>query len=73
MLTTRGTGVKVVRRRVIITVLIGVVAMVPVRWRAGAQRAWSYAVYYVGYRLLSVHLSCHSLAVSGVPFVLKYA
>jgi hypothetical protein len=70
MLPTRGTGVKV---HVIITVLIGVLAMVPGRWRAGTERAWSYAVYYVGYRLLSVHLSCHSLAVSGVPFVLKYA
>ncbi len=73
MLTTRGTGVKVVPLRVIIIVLIGVVAMVPMRWRAAAERAWSYAVYYVGYRLLSVHLSCHSLALSGVPFVLKYA
>jgi hypothetical protein len=70
MLTTCGTGVKI---HVIITVLIGVLAMLPARWRAGAERAWSYAVYYVGYRLLSVHLSCHSLAVSGVPFVLKYA
>lgn len=70
MLTTRGSGVKV---GVILTVLIGLVAMVPLRWRAGAERAWSYVVYYVGYRLLSVHLSCHSLALSGVPFVLKYA
>ncbi len=73
MLTTRGTAVKAAKVSVIITALIGVVAMTPVRWRAGAERAWSYAVYYLGYRLLSMHLSCHSLAVSGVPFVLKYA
>ena len=46
--------------------------VVPVHWRAGVKRAWSYTVYYVGYRLLSVHVSCGSLAVSGVPFVMKY-
>ena len=34
--------------------LIGVAAMPPVRWRAGAERVWSYGVYYVGFRLLSV-------------------
>jgi hypothetical protein len=57
----------------IVTVLIGVAVMLPVQWRTSAQRLWSYGVYYVGYRLLSVQLSCGSLAVSGVDFVMKYA
>ena len=51
--------------------LVGAAAL-PLHWRAGAKRAWSYGVYYVGYRLLSVHLSCGPVAVSGVPFVMKY-
>jgi hypothetical protein len=41
--------------------------------RVSAKRAWSYGVYYVGYRMLSVQLSCGNLAVSAVPFVLKQA
>ncbi len=49
------------------------VAMSPSQWRVSARRAWSYGVYYVGYRLLSVQLSCGSVAVSGVPLVMKYA
>jgi Ni/Fe-hydrogenase subunit HybB-like protein len=65
MLTT-GTHLKA--RIIVMAVLIGVAAMLPVQWRVSAQRAWSYGVYYVGYRLLSVQLSCGSLAVSGVPF-----
>jgi hypothetical protein len=43
------------------------------RWRAGVRRAWSFAVYYVGFRLLAVHLTCGSWAVSGMPLVVKYA
>lgn len=71
MLTTPGTDFKA--HITIMTALIGVAAMLPVRWRVGVERTWSYAVYYVGYRLLSVQLSCGSLAVSGVPFVIKCA
>ncbi|ORW04002.1 hypothetical protein AWC15_04095 [Mycobacterium lacus] len=57
----------------VMAALFGVAALLPVGWRAAAERAWSYGVYYIGYRLLSVQLSCGSLAVSGVPFVMKYA
>ncbi|WP_459758431.1 hypothetical protein [Mycobacterium riyadhense] len=32
------------------------------------ERAWSYGVYYIGYRLLSVQLSYGELAVSGVAY-----
>jgi hypothetical protein len=71
MLITRGTDFKPLVT--ITAVLIGVAAMLPVQWRASAKRAWSYGVYSVGYRLLSVQLSCGSLAVSGVPFVMKHA
>jgi hypothetical protein len=53
--------------------LLVVPAVLPRPWRAGAKRVWSYGVYYVGYRLLSVHVSCGAVAVSGVPFVMKYA
>jgi len=55
MLTTTGTDYK------------GTVAIVA----ALIKRAWSFGVYYVGYRLLSVHDGCGSLAVSGVPLVMK--
>jgi hypothetical protein len=55
----------------IMSVLIGIAAMMPAQWRASAKRAGSYAVYYVGYRVLSLQLSCGSLAVSGMPLVLK--
>ncbi|WP_264061497.1 hypothetical protein [Mycobacterium angelicum] len=37
------------------------------------ERAWSYGVYYIGYRVLSVQLSYGELAVSGVPFMMKHA
>jgi hypothetical protein len=57
----------------VMTAVVGVAAMLPVHWHPAAKRAWSYGVYYIGYRLLSVQLSCGSLAVSGVPFVMKYA
>jgi hypothetical protein len=56
----------------IVTALLGVVAMLPVQWRASARRLWSYGVYYVGYRLLSVQLTCGSVAVSAVPFFMKH-
>jgi hypothetical protein len=69
MFITSGTDLKA--PIAIMTVLIGVAAMLPVQWRAGVARAWSYGVYYVGYRLLSVQVSCGSLAVSAVPFVMK--
>jgi hypothetical protein len=61
MLTTTGTG------------LIGVAAMLPVQCRVGAARAWSYGVYYVGYRLLSVQLTCGSWALSALPLMAKHA
>jgi hypothetical protein len=60
-------------RLTIVTALIGVAARLPARWRAGAERVWLYAVYCVGYRLVSVQLSCGSLALSGVDFVMKHA
>ena len=53
------------------TFLLVVAALLPRQWRARTKRAWSFGVYYVGYRLLSVHISCGELAVSGVPFVMK--
>jgi len=56
----------------VMTFLIVAGAVLPVHWRAGAKRAWSYGVYYVGYRLLTVHVSCGSMAVSGVPLAMKY-
>jgi len=56
----------------VVTLMLVVAAMLPLHWRAGAGRAWSFGVYYLGYRLLSVHVSCGNLAVSGVPFVMKY-
>ncbi|MCV7411780.1 hypothetical protein [Mycobacterium florentinum] len=43
------------------------------QWRAGAERTWSYGVYYVGYRLLSVHLTCGSWALSALTLVAKHA
>ena len=64
MLTTTGTDFKA---HVIF------LATLPTQWRVSAKRAWSYGVYYVGYRLLSVQLSCGSLALSGAPLVMKYA
>jgi hypothetical protein len=57
----------------IATALIGLAAMLPVQWRVNAERVWSYGVYYVGYRLLSVQLTCGSAAVSAVPLVMKHA
>ena len=70
VLTTTGTDSKA---HIILAATIGVVAILPVQWRFGAQRAWSFLVYYVGYRLLSLHVSCGSLAVSGVPLMMKCA
>jgi hypothetical protein len=57
----------------IAAVLIGVIAMLPVQRQATVRRAWSYGVYCVGYRLLSLHYGCGSLAVCGVPLVMKVA
>ncbi|KZS74220.1 hypothetical protein LAUMK13_03883 [Mycobacterium innocens] len=74
MPTTAGTGSKIhVAVIFVMTALVGFAATFPVQWRTSAGRAWSYGVYYIGYRLLSVQLSCGSLAVSGVPFVMKHA
>jgi len=56
---------------VLATAVVGLIALLPVGWRPAAKLVWSYAVYYLGYRILAVQLSCGSLAVSGVPFVLK--
>jgi len=47
--------------------------MLPVQRQATVRRAWSYGVYCVGYRLLSLHYGCGSLAVCGVPLVMKVA
>jgi hypothetical protein len=57
----------------IVTALLGVAVMLPAQWRASARRLWSYGVYYVGYRLLSIQLTCGSAAVSAVPFVMKHS
>jgi hypothetical protein len=67
VLTTTGTD-----SRVLIVILVALTAAVA-RWHGTAARAWSFAVYYLGYRVLSVQLSCGSLAVSGMPIVVKYA
>jgi hypothetical protein len=56
-----------------VSALVGVVPMLPGQWRAGPGRVRSYVVYCVGYRLLSVQLTCGSLAVTAVPFVMKHA
>jgi Ni/Fe-hydrogenase subunit HybB-like protein len=70
MLTLTGTDFKA--HLAVLAALIGVAAMSPVRWRTGAERAWSYGVYYVGYRLLSLQLTCGSWAVSALPLVAKH-
>jgi hypothetical protein len=69
MLTTAGTDLKA--QVFVAAALIGIAAMLPGRWRAAAKHVWSYGVYCVGYRMLSVQISCGHLAVSGVPFVMK--
>jgi hypothetical protein len=71
MLTTARTDYKA--PVAIVAALIGVTVMLPVQWRVTVNRAWSYGVYYVGYRLLSVQDTCGSLAVSGVPLIMKLA
>jgi hypothetical protein len=72
MLTTAGTDLKApIAVMFAMTALVGLAAMLPALWRVRVNRAWSYGVYYIGYRMLSVQLSCGSLAVSGVPFVMK--
>jgi hypothetical protein len=53
--------------------LIGAAATLPVRWSAGAERAWSYGVYCLGYRLLSIQMSCGYLAVGVFSLVMKHA
>ncbi|OSC41043.1 hypothetical protein [Mycobacterium decipiens] len=73
MHTTAGTDPRArIRVTFVVAAVVAVTPMLPVQWRAIAKRAWSFGVYYVGYRLLSVQLSCGSLAVSGIPFVAKY-
>lgn len=74
MLTT--TGTEFGGRLAVVAFAVAVVAvaaMLPVRWRTGAERMWSYSVYYVGYRLLSVQVTCGSWAVSALPLVAKHA
>jgi hypothetical protein len=71
MLTTTGTDLKA--PMLVVAAVIGIAAMLPVGWRAAAKHVYSYGVYCVGYRLLSVHVSCGNLAVAGVPFVMKCA
>ncbi|EUA86330.1 hypothetical protein NJB18091_28530 [Mycobacterium marinum] len=46
--------------------------MLSLRWGGIGGRGWSYVVYNVGYRLLSLQLSCGPLAVCAVPFVVKH-
>jgi hypothetical protein len=70
MRTARGTHRKA--HIFLVALPFVVAAVLPLHWRAGVARAWSFAVYYLGYRLLSAHVSCGNLAVSGVPFVMKY-
>ena len=57
----------------LLAALIGVATVLPLQWRTNVERTWSYGVYYVGYRLLSVQLTCGSLAVSALPLVAKHA
>ncbi|GAB3031096.1 hypothetical protein [Mycobacterium bourgelatii] len=75
MLTTAGGDRRtrhIVQVLILLATALGLAGVLPGRWQAIARRWWSFAVYYVGYRLLSVQLSCGSLAVSGVPFVIKH-
>ena len=69
MLSTAGTDLKA--EVFVAAALIGIAAMLPGRWQTAARHVWSYGVYCVGYRMLSVQISCGNLAVSGVPFVMK--
>jgi hypothetical protein len=61
------TGTDFKAHLAVMAALIGVAATLRLQWRVSAERAWSYGVYYVGYRLLSVQLTCGSLAVSALP------
>lgn len=70
MLTT-GTDCKV--RPAVMAALIGVAAISAGQWRAGAKRVWSYGVYCVGYRLLSVQLTCGSWALNALTLLAKHA
>lgn len=75
MLTTAGADARprpAVHLLSLMTTAVLLAAVLPGQRRAVARRVWSYAVYNVGYRLLSVQLSWGSLAVGGVPFVMKY-
>lgn len=71
MLTTT-TGTDFEARLAVMAALIGVATMLPAHWRDGVKRAWSYGVYYVGYRLLSVQMTCDSWALSALPVVAKH-
>jgi hypothetical protein len=71
MLTTTGTDFRA--HLAVMAALIGVAAMLPTHWRVSVARAWSYGVYSVGYRLLSVQLTCGSWAVSALPLMAKHA
>lgn len=55
----------------IMTVVVGVAALFGRKWTVDVERLHSFVVYYIGYRLLSLHVSCGSLAVTGVPFMMK--
>jgi Ni/Fe-hydrogenase subunit HybB-like protein len=67
------TGTDFKAHLAVMAALFGVAAMLRLQWRVSAERAWSYGVYYVGYRLLSVQLTCGSLAVSALPLVAEHA
>lgn len=60
------------KRLGILVALTAVAAVLPVRWRDCARRAWSYLVYCVGYRLLSFELD-GSVVATVVTFGVKHA
>jgi hypothetical protein len=60
-----------VQKRLLLGAVISVAVLLPLR--RNVRHLWSYLVHCVGYRMLSVHLSCHSLAVSAVPLVARCA
>jgi hypothetical protein len=64
MLTTTGTHAAV--RFSIVATLIALAVVLPVQWRVYARRVWSYLVYCVGYRLLSIQPIVIVLVTYGV-------
>jgi hypothetical protein len=68
MNTTRITDAA---RTATLAALIGAGVAAVVGVLGDAKHVWSYCVYCIGFRLLSIGLPSGALAVSGLPFVMK--